>query len=122
MHTSDGQRSILRRRMKNGVPQSSVLSPMLFNICISDLPETTSMKYGYTDDQAILLRRPSLEEMEEGGNGRGSQQNMTILEDYFRKWRLQISIGKTVSAAYHLNNRQAKRELDVFVDNKRLVF
>ena len=35
---------------------------------------------------------------------------------------LQLSIGKTVSAAYHLNNREAKRELDVFVDNKRLVF
>ena len=27
-----------------------------------------------------------------------------------------------MSAAYHLNNREAKRELDVFVDNKRLVF
>ena len=27
-----------------------------------------------------------------------------------------------VSAAYHLSNREAKRELDVFVDNKRLVF
>ena len=47
---------------------------------------------------------------------------MTILVDYLRKWRLQLSIGKTVSVAYHLNNRDAKRELDVFVDNKRLVF
>ena len=41
---------------------------------------------------------------------------------YLRKWRLQLSIGKRVSAACHLNNRDAKRELDVFVDNKRLVF
>ena len=57
VHTSDGQRSRLRR-MKNGVPQGSVLSPMLFNIYISDLPETTSRKYGYADDLAILLRRP----------------------------------------------------------------
>ena len=47
---------------------------------------------------------------------------MIILVDYLRKWRLQLSIGKTVSAVYHLNNREAKRELDVFVDNKRLVF
>ena len=66
---------------------------------------------------AILLRRPSWKEMEEGLN-----KDMTILVDYLRKWRLQLSIGKTVSAAYHLNNREAKRELDVFVDNKRLVF
>ena len=55
VHTSDGQRSRLRR-MENGVPQGSVLSPMLFNIYFSDLPETTSRKYGYADDLAILLR------------------------------------------------------------------
>ena len=71
-HTSDGQRSRLRR-MKYGVPQ-------------------------------------------------GLNKDMTILVDYLRKWRLQLRIDKTVSAAYHLNNREAKRELDVFVDNKRLVF
>ena len=94
------------------VPQGSVLSPMLFNIYISDLPETTSRKYGYADDLAILLRRPSWKEMEERLN-----KDMTILVDYLQKWRLQLSIGKTVSAAYHLNNREAKRELDVFVDN-----
>ena len=116
VHTSDGQRSRLRR-MKNVVPQGSVLSPMLFNIYISDLPETTSRKYGYADDLAILLRHPSWKTMEEDLN-----KDMTILVDYLRKWRLQLSIGKTVSAAYHLNNRETKRELYVFVDNKRLVF
>ena len=115
MNTSDGQRSRLRR-MKNGVPQGSVLSPMPFNIYISDLPETTSRKYGYADDLAILLRRPSWKEMEAGLN-----KDMTILVDYLRKWRLQLSIGNTVSASYHLNNKYAKRALDVFVDNKRLV-
>ena len=73
MHTNDGQRSRLRI-MKNGVPQGSILSPMLFNIYISDLPETTSRKYGYADDLAILLQRPSWKEIEEGLN-----KDMTIL-------------------------------------------
>ena len=89
MHTSDVQRSRLRKT-KNGVPQCSVISPMLFNTNISDLPETTSRKYGYADDLAILMRRPSWREMEEGLN-----KYMTILVDYLRKWRIQLSIGKT---------------------------
>ena len=58
LQTSDGQISRLRR-LKNGVPQGSVLSPMLFNIYIHDLPVTTSTKYGYADDLAILLRCPT---------------------------------------------------------------
>lgn len=44
------------------------------------------------------------------------------LAAYLGKWRLQFSIGKTASAAYHLNNREARRELDIFVHNKRLEF
>ena len=90
MHTSDGQRNRLRI-MKNGVPHGSVLSPMLFNSYISDLPETTSRKYGNADDLAILLRRPSWREIEEGFN-----KDITILVEYLRKWRLQLSVGKTV--------------------------
>jgi len=36
------------------VPQRSVLVPLLFNICISDLPTTMSRKYAYADDLAIM--------------------------------------------------------------------
>ncbi|KAJ3608394.1 hypothetical protein NHX12_025441 [Muraenolepis orangiensis] len=114
LRTSDGQRSRLRR-LRNGVPQGSVLSPLLFNIYIHDLPETTSRQYGYADDLAIMLRRTTWSAVEQGLN-----QDMSILAAYLRKWRLQLSTGKTVSAAYHLCNGEAKRELSVSVDNKRL--
>jgi len=51
--TGNGQRSRLRR-LKNGVPQGSVLAPLLFNIYKSDLPATISRKYAYADDRAIM--------------------------------------------------------------------
>ncbi|KAL7881144.1 hypothetical protein SRHO_G00033990 [Serrasalmus rhombeus] len=37
---------------------------------------------------------------------------MSNLADYLQKWHLQLSMGKTVAAAY-LNNWEARRELDV---------
>ena len=51
--TRDGQQSRLKR-INNGVPQGSVLSPLLLNVYIADLPETNSKKYGYADDLALL--------------------------------------------------------------------
>jgi len=51
--TRNGQRS-RSRRLKNGVPQGSVLVPLLFNIYTSDLPATISRNYAYADDLAIM--------------------------------------------------------------------
>ncbi|KAL7831668.1 hypothetical protein AOLI_G00292160 [Acnodon oligacanthus] len=65
VHTSDGQTSRLQR-LKNGVLQGSILSPMLFNIYIHDLPDTTATKYGYTDYLVIMVRRPTWKALEDG--------------------------------------------------------
>ena len=114
LNTSDGQCSRLRW-LKNGVPQGSVLVPMLFNIYIHDLPVTQSKKYGYADDLAILLRNKRWEEIEAGLTA-----DMTTLSTYLRDWRLKLSVTKTTLCVFHLNNREASRELNVMVNNKRL--
>ena len=51
--TGNGQKSRLRH-LKNGVPQGSVLVPLLFNVYTSDLPITISRKHAYADDLAIM--------------------------------------------------------------------
>ena len=44
---------------------------------------------------------------------------MSTLSAYLQTWRLKLSHTKTVTAAFHLNNREAKRELKVY-NNGRL--
>jgi len=42
------------RRLTNGVPQGFVLASLLFNIYISDMLNTVSIKYAYDNDLAIV--------------------------------------------------------------------
>ena len=41
-------------------------------------------------------------------------QDMTTLSAYLQTWRLKLRNTKTVTAAFHLNNIKAKRELNVY--------
>ena len=110
LKTSDGQVSRLRR-LRNGVPQGSTLSPTLFNIYISDIPQTTSMQYGYVDDLALLAADDTWEKVEETLN-----HDMQAITNYLQKWRLILSTAKTTSTAFHLNNRDSQRQLAVSVN------
>ena len=112
LHTSDGQHSRLRR-LKNSVPQGSVLTPMLFNIYTHDIPDTQLKKYGYANDLAIMLSYSSWETIESGLTA-----DMGILSTYLKNWRLKFSVAKTMSSAFHLNNREASHELNIKVNNR----
>ena len=114
--TGNGKQSRLRR-LRNGVPQGSVLAPLLFNIYTYDLPLTAAKKFAYADDLAMLHSASDWQAVE------GTlTQDMATLSSYLRKWKLKLSITKTVTAAFHLNNKEARRELQVSVENRTLPF
>ena len=43
-------------------------------------------------------------------------QDMAIISSYLQKWRLKLSKTKAVSTVFHLNNKEAKRKLDIMVE------
>ena len=114
--TGDSKQSRLRR-LKNGVPQGSFLAPLLFNIYTYNLPSMISRKFAYANDLALLHSSGNWKDLEET-----LSQEMSTLSVYFQTWRLKLSHTKTVTAAFHLNNREAKRELKVYNNDRLLPF
>ena len=47
---------------------------------------------------------------------------MSTLSAYLQSWRFKLSHTKIVTAAFHLNNREAKRELKVYNNGRLLPF
>ena len=114
--TSDSKQSRLCC-LKNGVPQGSVLAPLLFNIYTYGLPSMISRKFVYADDLALLHSSGNWKDLE------GTlSQDMSTLSAYLQTWRLKLSHTKTVMAAFHLNNQKAKRELKVYNNSRLLPF
>ena len=114
--TGDSKQSRLRR-LKNGVPQGSVLAPLQFNIYMYNLPSMIFRKFAYADDLALLHSSGNWKDLE------GTlSQDMFTLSAYLQTWRLKLSHTKTVTAAFHLNNREAKRELKVYNNGRHLPF
>ena len=99
----DSKQSRLRR-LRNGLAQGSVLVTLLFNIYTYGLPFMTSQKYAYADDLALLYASRNWKAKEDT-----LSQDMTTLSAYLQTWRLKLRNTKTVTAAFHLNNREAKR-------------
>ena len=110
--TGNGQQSRLRR-LKNSVLQKSVLAPLLFNIYVNDFQPTTSTKFAYADDFALVHIAGDRRTLK-----KTFSQDMATLQTYLQKWRLKLSKTKTESSKFHLTNREAKCELSVELNGK----
>ena len=76
-----------------------------------------STKFAYADDLALLHSSGNWKDLE-----RTLSQDMSTLSAYLQTWRLKLSYTKMVTAAFHSNNREAKRELKVYNNGRLLPF
>ena len=76
-----------------------------------------SKRFTYADDLALLHSFGNWKDLE------GTlSQDISTLSAYIHTWKLKLSHTMTVTAAFHLNNREAKRELKVYNNDRLLPF
>ena len=116
VETSSGDRS-RRRNLRNGLPQGSVLAPILFNIYTYDIPPTASGQYIYADDTALGFAGKTYEEIQ-----LSLEPDLLTMCRYFQQWHLKLSEPKTICSIFHLANRLAGKKLVIKLHGAALRF
>ena len=116
--------------VKSGVPQGSVLGPILFVLYINDLPSIFSSKIHidlFADDTKIYFSYASESERFL------LQNNLNLFSQWVNKWQLNISLskcavmtlGKVTPSKYFINNIQLEnvtfyKDLGIIFENNLL--
>lgn len=84
--------------LKAGVPQGSVLSPLLFNIYVNDLSRvvTSCHVYQYADDTVLVSNHLNFIE-----SMYSLQRDVSSLMDWFKGSAIKVNINKTKLVCFH---------------------
>ena len=90
--------------MNCGVPQGSILGPLLFSIYINDMERATNCDLClYADDSALIVSGKNVSEIEED-----LSRNLSSLKDWLEESKLSLHVGKTESIIFGSKRRLRK--------------
>jgi hypothetical protein len=102
-------------KVNHGVPQGSVLGPLLFLLHINDLPMAVQSKIIpilFADDTSIIITRPNTCELQKANSA-----SLHQLTKWFQENLLILNVSKTYFLQFH-NKNQNNLETPITVDSK----
>ena len=100
-----------------GVPQGSVLGPLLFLLYINDLPNTSSLLkfHLFADDTSIYYPSRNLSDIESLIN-----TELKSVANWMKANRLSISTSKTNFILFHSPKNKPRKTLNVKIDGNAI--
>ena len=103
--------------IKFGTPQGSCLGPHLFMIFVNDLHDQLQhcKCILFADDTTIYICHDNLRYMKWC-----IEEDLSILNDWFKADKLTLNVGKSVCLLFNLNNQKLESNLDIVLDDQKI--
>ena len=102
-------------KITKGVPQGSILGPLLFLIFINDLPkavEPTAIPITFADDTSILIKSPNIVQLQSDLNSVMGQLN-----EWFQENLITLNLLKTHFIQF-TNKNIGNSDIQIKIENK----